>query len=790
MALWEVMQSNHCWLSIRSNCWADATSGEIFVIGPNGTSNKVDYRLIDDVSVYLSIPQTSTVTSADLLLASGNDVPKAFGRYSTSVDVAEDSPQIISAMLDSADGTDTSVFLSGLYVPGDYSVDIDALSTAVAFAMFSSDTLNLVAKDSLRDAKRLADDLPEVQAFGDLIESKVVDNPAFLDDPDNAFGLAMNTASDALAVAVENAIADGDLAAAAPVTASASNLDVKITPEQHGISVSALELDSFLPTENPYTGDVEVSNDTRLVLSPKVIDANSGKVLQNHINSYFDPNVIGSQSSGLYFSKDVALKHPDFKNATVEIITSGDISPRTQFDSVHDYLLYRMAIENLLIPSLELVVGELPDSAAKQLIGMVAAYAPSRIDSGMNLLRSGDLGAFVKDYYGFMIDEIQLGGPLRSAFIDLVLGKIIGDVADNRLIATALKQLTPWGKAYSVGKGAVLLSNTLFDITTTPEELRFDVEWPLGITDLNPKVVSPSKSSVEVKINGYGFAGLSQGFFGSGLDLPDVRFIDQGDGTASVTVDSTVLKQGTQIGALMPTRFLDSAVGPIMVEILHGGVTASSDPVTIEVSEDLNVSNLSPAKGFPGQEIVISGSGFSSDLTGNDVNFRSDAGGSLSATVKKASSTEIVAFVPKGAITGDVTVSVDGEASNPVSWTLLVSSFTVTFGDNGADTDDTFGLLINNVQKEAMPGPMESYGPFPYSLPPGRHKASLKGIKTDDQNGTYFISFGGVSDISGPPLTGEYLNANEVLTWEFTVEAGSQAASSAAALPPKQIWKE
>jgi hypothetical protein len=769
----------------------NATSGELFVIGPNGTSNKVDYRFVDDVSAYLSIPQNATVSRSDLKLASGNDVPKAFGTYSTSVDVADDSPQILSAMLDSQNGTDSTVYLMGLYVPGDYSVDIDSLGTAVAYTMVATDTLQTVAKESLRDAKNLAEDLPEVEAFGELIANKVTANSAYLDDPDTEFGAAFDSANTALTAAIEEALANGDLVAADPATTSASNLDVKITPEQHGIEIIAEEVQTYLPTETPYTGDVTVLNDTRLFLSPKVIDSASGMVLQDHINSYFDPNIIGSQSSGLYFSSETNLNHPDFKNAQVEIITSGTTAPRTQFRNAHTYLTYRMAIENLIIPTLEVVVGELPDSTAKTLISMTLAYAPSRIDAHVQLIMSGDLAAFVNTYNGFIIKEIQSGGPMRSMLIDLILGKLIEDVGDNRLIATVVKQLSPWGKAYSIGKGATLLVNTGYDLTTTPEQLNFEIEWPLGITDLNPKVVSPSQSSVEVKISGYGFAGLSQGLWSTGLDLPDVRFIDQGNGNSSVSVDtSAVLKDGAEISALIPTGFLDNAVGPLSVEISHGGVTASSDPLTIEVSEELNLSRLSPAKGYPGQEVVISGSGFSAELAGTDVNFRSDTGGSVSATIKKASPSEIVAIIPKGAVSGEVHVSVEGKTSNPANWTLLNSSVTITFGDNGADTDDTFSLFLNGEQKEAMPTPVDTFGPFTYSLPPGRHSATLKGIATSDQNGTYYISFSGVSDISGPPLSGTYLNANESLTWEFTVTEGAQATKAMATQVPKKIWKE
>jgi YD repeat-containing protein len=80
----------------------------------------------------------------------------------------------------------------------------------------------------------------------------------------------------------------------------------------------------------------------------------------------------------------------------------------------------------------------------------------------------------------------------------------------------------------------------------------------------------------------------------------------------------------------------------------------------------LSISSLSPTSGAIGASITISGSGFGSSQGGSAVKFNG-----VTATATSWKNTTIVAIVPSGATTGNVVVTVSGNSSNGVTFTVV-----------------------------------------------------------------------------------------------------------------------
>jgi hypothetical protein len=88
--------------------------------------------------------------------------------------------------------------------------------------------------------------------------------------------------------------------------------------------------------------------------------------------------------------------------------------------------------------------------------------------------------------------------------------------------------------------------------------------------------------------------------------------------------------------------------------------------VRITLGSGLQVTSLTPTSGPVGQAVTISGTGFGGSQGSSTVTFNG-----VTATVSAWSDTSITAAAPTGATTGPVVVTVNGQASNGVIFTVL-----------------------------------------------------------------------------------------------------------------------
>ena len=184
----------------------------------------------------------------------------------------------------------------------------------------------------------------------------------------------------------------------------------------------------------------------------------------------------------------------------------------------------------------------------------------------------------------------------------------------------------------------------------------------------NPVItnLSPTSGAVgtSVTINGSGF-GASQG-------------------SSNVTLDFAVAPvtswNDTQIVITVP-----NAISGAMV-VTEGGVASNGPTFTVPAPQ---ITSISPASAGAGDTVTISGSGFGPTTGTNSlVNFASG----VTAAITSWSSTQIVATVPTGAVTGAVTVSVNTVVSNGSQFTIpnnVVTAVSPVAGKFGAQVTVT-----------------------------------------------------------------------------------------------------
>jgi YD repeat-containing protein len=168
---------------------------------------------------------------------------------------------------------------------------------------------------------------------------------------------------------------------------------------------------------------------------------------------------------------------------------------------------------------------------------------------------------------------------------------------------------------------------------------------------------------------------------GSGFCIPQ--------GTSVVKFNGTVAT---------PTSWSDSSIvvpvpagattGP--VTIVAGGTT--SNGVTFTVSPGPSITSLSPASGAAGTAVTISGQNFGASQGSSTVRFNGAA-----AAVTSWNNTSIGVTVPNAATTGQVTITVNGQASNG-------SAFTVITGGtlSGSVTNSSGGAAISGATVQAI----------------------------------------------------------------------------------------
>ncbi|MFH1454481.1 MAG: IPT/TIG domain-containing protein [Armatimonadota bacterium] len=133
------------------------------------------------------------------------------------------------------------------------------------------------------------------------------------------------------------------------------------------------------------------------------------------------------------------------------------------------------------------------------------------------------------------------------------------------------------------------------------------------------------------------------------------------------------------------------------VAITNTAITLVGDSLTgvqTQISSNPAITNLNSTSGQPDSSVTITGYNFGATQEDSTVTFNG-----TDATITSWSDTQIVCTVPGAATSGNVLVTVDGNSSNGVSFTVLpLDYYTVSYNGN-SNTGGTVPIDRNNYEE-------------------------------------------------------------------------------------------
>jgi Concanavalin A-like lectin/glucanases superfamily/IPT/TIG domain/Domain of unknown function (DUF2341)/Putative Ig domain len=199
-----------------------------------------------------------------------------------------------------------------------------------------------------------------------------------------------------------------------------------------------------------------------------------------------------------------------------------------------------------------------------------------------------------------------------------------------------------------------------------------------------------------------------------------VTFVNNGNGTATLGGTPAAGTAGSY---------------PITITASNGVGTAATQSFTLTVNQAPAITSLSPTSGVVGGSVTIAGTSFGATQGSSTVKFN----GTVALTTGW-SNTQIQATVPTGATTGPVLVTVNGAASNALT-------FTVNTGSNGYSHNRA--ITINHTQvpnTDQTNFPLLVSGTYSYlaTTANGGNVTSANGydiVFTSDAGGTNALAF-------------------------------------------------
>ncbi|MCL1066072.1 IPT/TIG domain-containing protein [Shewanella olleyana] len=586
-----------------------------------------------------------------------------------------------------------------------------------------------------------------------------------------------------------------------------------------------------------YDGCVELRNRSQLYLSARVYPINSatGEInydeqslnnpLSEHIQQPYSLGMLGPQTGtflGLsVWSADSMIDKCVYKDCLYQIITPalGGVfgpSPYARYapesynvkaTKAQSSLVARTIIDNIVLRFFSILFDAVgidlaaPEHRTKQKVTLIVKAVMENLptigteidvllqkpnatqDDWNNLAANIGVKIYQKEILPILTNPLDKDsyGEITKALLILV-NFDLETFVEKMVTKVAEKFIPGWGQiaaAYETSKLATAMIDmaaTLGDLMGVPNKLDFIITWGLSAVDITPRMIEKDNLRKVFTIYGSGMAKVP-GYLSE--TLPEVKVKDLGANNRALDAFySSVNEQGTELEfSINSVTQLNNAVGPLRVEVHHLNKVAIV-PYDVLIGQGLTISSITPNKASPGDEVKISGIGFSRTISDNEVTFSGANGQRLKAAVKSAATDELVVVVPDGAISGFITVEVAEQLSNefPFSGPGQVS---ITFGDNGNFNDDVFKLLVNNRVIYDNNQPERKVGPIDISLEDGVHNVKLTGIRADDGIATYYIEFSGdITSVSGDELSGRDLCPNTHKNYQITVSNGASAGNS------------
>ena len=811
--------------SLQVTIPADARSGALTVVNAFGVSNSVFFTVLQSLAGKVVLPQGSSLNLTNLEVTYGLfgvTVPNAAGDFSAELNNSYLTQ--IDVHVPASSGNNGAVLLSALALPGDTFITVDVLSTVVSFVCFH--VTEKVAISSMPAARSLIGSLAVVQDLAAQLAGLLAADPYFLNHQSDAFVGSLIDAAAVARQAVEQQLASGALQSARGLLRATesrgrqplgSPTDPTITssPEYSEIKVQRIE----------NSGNVRIYNDSVSFLSgrffhmKKPVKPMKGS---NHIRGYFDSARMVEPSGMWYVANTKEYDLPGTQNCYVEVISGGRAIPDNPrfnqqylayLQAVQKRLVIRTLLDQILIPILGGVASIINDVQLNldDLAGLILDKAPDLIKAVAAAYGAGGSRGIV-DAADVLIDALLddftqtlsgTPGQITTIIVKWVATKYGENFLKYQLVKKLAEKVVPvLGQIKSAHNMYVGVKTgfhcliVLDEMPRIPGRMLFKVVWPLTVDEIVPQKIKRGTKDVQFKIKGQGFDPVDKGWwpFYEEVVNPAVRLtylwgvLDE-----ELTHEATAFDiSGTSLRFTMPGILRNSAKSPVTVTVVHDGLEVDT-PEPIAIEDFLQITSLEPDSGVPGDSVTIHGTGFSDLASENQVTFAGPEGARLNATITSAAEAELVVIVPQNAVTGAVRVAVAGEESNSVPFTVESGTVQVTFGDNGAATDDTFALYVDGKLIHSMAAPAYAVGPFTIALTPGIHEARLRGITAPDAIGTYYISISGdIQMLSGDPTSGSDLTAGVEKSWLFKYPAGlnKQIRAQPAGIADRIRWAE
>jgi len=780
----------------------NAVSGDVRVAAL-GVSNPVNLYVLKRSTGKVILPKGSTVDLSSLVVEFGIQTKSAVdasGNFALPVMNQEISS--ITIFMPQNNNQGPAVFLSAMVLPGMTDIEMSVRSTASELVFSAMGLQNIIVKEDLIKSIEIIGN--SVGDFISFLDTKLSADPYYLgnytskelsDEIIKAVGIG--------AKAIEQAITDGVIKKIQAPAKRKARDSANILPSdgQEDFSISFLG--------DPIDGKIEVQNDTQLFADVEIVDPYkgdksltlNGKPVKTFVDGYFG-SLLGAQGgwTSLYWGNDAAYDL-QFKSAKVIIRTPGmDELDWTDYRNSPSYkLAIRTLLSQALVPVVTTVVGvKFSDSALDKVLTVLFDYGvfDAAVDDW------GD-GKFLEGTGNIVKKMLQK--EILEDTVKFVAESVLTPENIAKIAAKLGLKLTPWGSAatiVSVGGVAIDLGKLATDVVTTHSKIEFLVYFPIRIESVNPSSIKRDGSDKMIKIDGLGLDDFDfKRLFSSEHYSPKVEFYDSSNKTYTDDKPFAVLSKeqtGTgfeQIWTYIPSDWLKDAKSPITVTVHHHFIDYNNwnevqevsldASQSIEIVDKLTLDTITPDHGKTQITVTLIGAGFIKDnLTANKVYFTGSTG-PVPAMVTSATADTLKVTVPKKAVTGDVWVVVDTEESNHLTYQVEQQDYTITFGDNGNLTDDTFALYVDGDLLRSMIKPAVSVD-VDVTLSTGQHHVVMRGITAPDQIGTYYISFpSGITIISGDATSGEDMTAGVTKSW--TIEANSSLKrTNRFILPPIQ----
>ena len=756
-----------------------AQSGFANVVTSAGKSNDIWLELLRQVSGSVMLPSKSTVNVTDLDVGWNADehiTPAANGNFKTNINLTGSS--IVTAVLEDPASTDEnpilSPYLMALVLENDYSFTLSARSTALALVWSAINPEGLLSKNYLNTARNVLRGLPAVQDYGDLLETKLVENPDALLSPDTETQTAASAAILAAINTIQQGITDGTLA---PQQKANSNLKSRAVRQPASITPDGM-VDDIQITERENTGNVNVINDSALFLSAQVT-AKSGALLLPHSTSFW--NFIAPQGYGVIsVSSETPLAQPQGRSSIVQIVTPGvgkEFEPKIDAPyNVWEKLTARTIVQQAFWPVFQIAVGVKMDPKAVTDIFMEHVFNASDV---MIKLRNGQ----TKDAFLQIADIVKEdflkqppgSGPISKALITYLVktyGKKFIIKKLGRMLAIKIIPIVGQIEtAVNVGghiQNATTAAKTIYDLSTTDAVIDYEVDFPPEIDEVIPGAVRASGKAQTFVITGRGFSMIRKVLAPAVFmyAVPKVTFTDTNGRSETVYPSmSEVERHDDKMTVQISGAFLDpdKLAGPLSVRVHHPEYLPDSfvdKADAVEVIDQLKITSISPDKVYKGGRATIYGAGFSPVITNNEVMI-----GGKSALISFANETFLQIAVPLGLDPGQYTVKARSmwniqwsDWSNELPIEIIEGDVKITVTDSGGVKDDAFSLYVDGKFLGTMYASNADYSEtYSAGLGAGPHTAMLLGVEAPDSIGTYSISFSGVQNLGGDARSGSDL---------------------------------